>query len=257
MGIWMAAHLVIKKQKVIQTVIFTDLQLTVRALNGEKVGASTLLVNAASIAIRNARRRAGGIQVRLEWCPGHAGVKGGNDADRAARAASGGEELGTTFMPRKLAKFRPVKNRKTMKEDVKTRNIEVAREYWLKTKAGKKFNSKHPHVLAHTFLEKVRRLPRARSALFFQLTTGHAPLQDHLARLRVGDSRVCPHCGIAPETVAHYVLRCRAFAVERHQHLTSLGLEYLNLLFLLSSSSALSPLFNFIRATRRFVDLLG
>ncbi|KAF8597152.1 hypothetical protein BDV93DRAFT_404441, partial [Ceratobasidium sp. AG-I] len=86
----------------------------------------------------------------------------------------------------------------------------------------------------------------------FQLTTGHVPLQAHLARLRAADSNVCPHCSSAPETVAHFILRCPIFASERHQHLTSRGLKFLNLSFLLSSSSALSPLFRYIRATGRF-----
>ncbi|KAF8595693.1 hypothetical protein BDV93DRAFT_456268, partial [Ceratobasidium sp. AG-I] len=85
----------------------------------------------------------------------------------------------------------------------------------------------------------------------------HAPLQNHLARLKVVDSQICPHCGDAPETAAHYVLRCQKFAAERHQFLATQGLEYLNLSYLLSSSSALVPLFRYIKATRRFVDLLG
>ncbi|KAF8601455.1 hypothetical protein BDV93DRAFT_445851, partial [Ceratobasidium sp. AG-I] len=66
----------------------------------------------------------------------------------------------------------------------------------------------------------------------FQLTTGHVPLQDQLSRLRVVETNACPNCGDAPETVAHYLLRCRTFAAERHAHLTSQGLEYLNLSYL-------------------------
>ncbi|KAF8599403.1 hypothetical protein BDV93DRAFT_449402, partial [Ceratobasidium sp. AG-I] len=86
----------------------------------------------------------------------------------------------------------------------------------------------------------------------FQLTTGHIPLQSHLLRLRAVESGVCPHCGDAPETVAHYILRCQTFAAERHQHLTSAGLEFLHLSFLFSQSTVLSPLFRYIKATGRF-----
>lgn len=39
---------------------------------------------------------------------------------------------------------------------------------------------------------------------------------------------------------AHFVTRCRAFAAQRHQHLTCLGLEFLNLSFLFSSPAALA-----------------
>ncbi|KAF8605619.1 hypothetical protein BDV93DRAFT_438556 [Ceratobasidium sp. AG-I] len=59
-------------------------------------------------------------------------------------------------------------------------------------------------------------LSRPRAALLFQLMIGHAPLQDHLARLQVADSRVCPQCSDAPETAAHFVLRCWTFATARH-----------------------------------------
>ncbi|KAF8597933.1 hypothetical protein BDV93DRAFT_426313, partial [Ceratobasidium sp. AG-I] len=110
---------------------------------------------------------------------------------------------------------------------------------------------------ANTFLDKIHSLPRPRASLLFQLTIGHAPLNDHLARLRVVDSKLCSHCGDGPETVAHFILRCRNFAAERHQFLAARGLDFLNLSFLLSSPLALSPLFNYIRATHRFIDLLG
>ncbi|KAF8601131.1 hypothetical protein BDV93DRAFT_401465, partial [Ceratobasidium sp. AG-I] len=95
-------------------------------------------------------------------------------------------------------------------------------------------------------------LPRARASLLFQLTTGHAPLQSHLFRLRAVGSNICPHCGDAPETVAHYILRCQSFAADRNQHLASKGLEFLHLSFLFSQSVALSPLFRYIKATGRF-----
>ncbi|KAF8600543.1 hypothetical protein BDV93DRAFT_447247 [Ceratobasidium sp. AG-I] len=106
-------------------------------------------------------------------------------------------------------------------------------------------------------MERVRNLPRARASLLFQLTTGHIPLQSHLARLRVVESNTCPNCGDAPETVAHFLLRCCTFAAERHAHLTSRGLEFIHLPYLLSSPAALTPLFSFIKATGRFSGMLG
>ncbi|KAF8597044.1 hypothetical protein BDV93DRAFT_407005, partial [Ceratobasidium sp. AG-I] len=89
-GILLAAHLILKSPNIEGAVIFTDSQLAVRSLEGEIVGASPALVRAASRAIRNAARRAGGISVRLRWCPGHGGVRGNQLADREAKAAAGG-----------------------------------------------------------------------------------------------------------------------------------------------------------------------
>ncbi|KAF8596963.1 hypothetical protein BDV93DRAFT_408265, partial [Ceratobasidium sp. AG-I] len=86
----------------------------------------------------------------------------------------------------------------------------------------------------------------------FQLTTGHVPLHAQLSRLRVVESNACPNCGEAPETVAHFLLRCRTFAAECHMHLASRGLEFLNLSYLFLSPDALASLFSFIQATGRF-----
>ena len=113
--------------------------------------------------------------------------------------------------------------------------------YKIGNSAGIKLLGKHPNLTAHSFMGKIRGLPRARASLLFQLTTGHAPLQSHLFRLQVVDTRVCPHCGDAPETVAHILLRCHTFAAERHTHLTSNGLEFLNLSFLLQRRSRSPP----------------
>ncbi|KAF8596556.1 hypothetical protein BDV93DRAFT_454638, partial [Ceratobasidium sp. AG-I] len=81
------------------------------------------------------------------------------------------------------------------------------------------------------------------------ISTGHTPLQSHLFRLQVVDTRICPQCGDAPETVAYYLLRCRAFVEARHAHL--------NLSFLFSSPLALALLFKFIRASGRFAGSIG
>ncbi|KAF8605752.1 hypothetical protein BDV93DRAFT_570408 [Ceratobasidium sp. AG-I] len=89
------------------------------------------------------------------------------------------------------------------------------------------------------------------------MITGHAPLQSHLFRLQVVDTRVCSRCSEAPETVAHFLLRCPAFAGERHAYLTSNGLEFLNLPFLFSSPTVLTPLFQYIRSTGRFSGTIG
>lgn len=255
-GIWMAAHLVLKSPEIVEAIIYTDSQLAIRALEGEKVGASPSLVNSASLAIRNARRRVGGISVRLGWCPGHGGLRGSDEADREARAAARGLSNGQGPLPGKVARFKPRKNPKTSKEAMKTKNLEQAKAQWCASTFGTKHRAKYPKIVAHEFIDNIKHLSRAKAALLFQFSVGHAPLQAHLFRLRVVDTGVCPSCGDAPETVAHYLLRCRTYAAERHRHLSSNGLEFLNLSFLFSSPRALSPLFRFVEDSDRFPGLI-
>jgi ribonuclease HI len=254
-GVWMVVHLIIRSAEVIEAVIFMDSQLAIKALDGMAVGALPSPVASASLAIRNTRRRAGGIRVRLEWCPGHAGISGSSIADSEVRKAAAGQTTGADLLPGKVVAFKPKKNAKMVKEDTKKQNIRKASEYWLLSAAGIKLCEKYPSLLAHTSLDRVKKLPRARATLLFQLSVGHAPLQAHLCRLRAVETQTCPHCNEAPETVAHFICRCQAFAAARHQHLTSRGLEFLNLSFLFTSSTALSPLFSFIRAMNRFPDV--
>ncbi|KAF8600949.1 hypothetical protein BDV93DRAFT_418050, partial [Ceratobasidium sp. AG-I] len=95
-------------------------------------------------------------------------------------------------------------------------------------------------------------LSRARATLLYRLISGHVQLRQHLHRLRAVDSPMCEHCPTAPETVAHFLLRCPQYASERYIYLESSGREFLVLDFLFSSREALAPLFDFIRATGRF-----
>jgi hypothetical protein len=92
--------------------------------------------------------------------------------------------------------------------------------------------------------------------MLFRLITGHAQLQQHLHRLQVVNTPVCEHCGDAPETVAHFILRCPHFASERYLYLESLGRDFLRLDFLFSAPVARLPLFDFLKASGRFTDIL-
>ena len=101
-GIWMAAYLMLKAPEVIQAVIFTDSQLAVRALNGEAAGASPLIFNSVLLVIRSSGRWAGGIPVRLQWCPGYAGIRGSDEANKRARDALVGGEADETYQSKRL-----------------------------------------------------------------------------------------------------------------------------------------------------------
>lgn len=176
--------------------------------------------------------------------------------DALAREAAAGHTKGEDCMLKQVVECLPKKNAKTVKEDMKQKNTQTAIELWQLSKAGKKLHAKFLTLATHTFLDRIKRLPLARASLLFQLSVGHVLLQAHLYRLCSVDTAFCPHCGDAPETVVHFVSRCRTFAAERHQHLNSRGLEYLNLSFLFSSMKTLAPLFGFIKATNRFPGLI-
>lgn len=92
--------------------------------------------------------------------------------------------------------------------------------------------------------------------MLFRLITGHVQLQQHLHRTQVVDSPICEFCETAPETVAHYILRCKHFSSERYIYLESHGYDFSRLEYLFFASEALLPLFDYIKATNRFPSLL-
>ncbi|KZP09159.1 hypothetical protein FIBSPDRAFT_665886, partial [Athelia psychrophila] len=44
---------------------------------------------------------------------------------------------------------------------------------------------------------------------------GHAPLRQHLHRIKCAESPICPDCESGQETVAHFLIFCPA--LERHR----------------------------------------
>lgn len=98
-------------------------QLAIRVLGGVEAGTSPSLLSSTSIAIRNARRRAGGVSLQLRWCLGHGGLRGNVDTDREARMTADRRATRAELLPRKIAKLKPRKNPKTEREDMKIHDV--------------------------------------------------------------------------------------------------------------------------------------
>jgi hypothetical protein len=143
-----------------------------------------------------------------------------------------------------------------IREKVKRDNRDLAELHWLTTNTGLKHTARYPSTIPLDFIRHTAALPRARMVLLYRLITGHVPLRQHLFRIQAVDSPTCSLCNDAPETVAHFLLRCPVVENERYEFLGSRGREFLHLDFLFSSPDALLPLFDFIRATGRLRDTL-
>lgn len=258
-GILLAAHLILNVMKttiVDDATIFTDSQTAISCISGRATGATQILLKAVKRALKRVRSDNGGTTVRLQWCPGHSGIIGNELADSEAKAAIRGKPYPPESIPPSLTNYRPPANAVTLKRHMKEQNKELANSHWLSTEAGTKYSTRYPHLRAGDFLAHTHTLPRARATLLFRLISGHVQLRQHLHRLQAVDSPTCELCGGAPETVAHYLLRCPSSAPERYQHLESRGRDFLRLDFLFFAREALSPLFDFIKATGRFTDIV-
>jgi hypothetical protein len=147
-------------------------------------------------------------------------------------------------------------NVNTLREKLKEESRLQAELHWLTSDTGLKHTARLPSTVPLNFIHLTSALSRARAVLLYRLITGHVPLRHHLFRIQAVDSPTCQHCDEAPETVAHFLTRCPAFADERHEILGSKGRDFLHLDFLFSTREALPPLFDYIRVTGRFRDTL-
>ncbi|EUC55356.1 reverse transcriptase from transposon X-element protein, putative, partial [Rhizoctonia solani AG-3 Rhs1AP] len=132
----------------------------------------------------------------------------------------------------------------------------LAEAHWTASDAHAKFADKYPNISPRHFLAHSRTLTRSKATLLFRLTAGHVQLKQHLYRLQLVDSPKCDHCGNDSETTTHFLFRCPHYARQRREHLASRGPDYLRLAFLLHAPSALEPLFDYVKATGRFADLV-
>jgi ribonuclease HI len=255
-GILLAIHLILSIPQVDSATIFTDSQLAIRSTEGEELGATTSLTRAIARALKRARTRDRGTRVVIQWCPGHQGIPGQEATEREATLVAKGKEFDPSLILTMLNDYRPPTNINTLREKIKEDNRDLARLHWLTSDTGLSHTARFPATDPHDFIYHTATLPRARAVLLYRLITGHIPLRQHLHRIQAVDSPTCQLCTEAPETVAHFLTRCSATADERHEHLGARGRDFLHLNFLFSSSEALLPLFDFIRASGRFTDTL-
>lgn len=194
------------------------------------------------------------ISLHLNWTPGHEGIDGNEKADAEAKKASLGDVSDVESLPRTLREKLPFSSsavRQAMLGKIK----KEAESLWTKSKYYARihrFEEIHP---ASKFIQVTRRMHRKRSALLFQLRTGHAPLESYLFRIGKVDSPRCPNCGQDDETVFHYLIRCPQFANERARLYAEAGHAALSLECLLSSGPLTKHLFKFIGRTGRFPSL--
>ncbi|CUA75215.1 putative RNA-directed DNA polymerase from transposon BS [Rhizoctonia solani] len=258
-GILLAAHLVITAQEdtiVDDVSIYTDSQAAISCINNHSQGASVQLLKATCRAIRLAKKGSGGTPIRIRWCPGHAGVPGNEAADEEANRVASGLIYPPHLIPKFLTEFRPTTNPATCKKAMKAGNRTLAEAHWRASDAHAKFSTKYPNISPRHFLAHSHTLTRSRATLLFRLTTGHIQLRQHLFRLKLVDSPKCEHCRDESETVTHYLFRCPQYAKQRWEHLASRGTAFLRPAFLLHASCALEPLFDYVKDTGRFAELV-
>ena len=137
--------------------------------------------------------------MEISWTPGHADIKGNEEADRMAKAAAEeAKEKSESELP-----AAPTLS------DVKA-GFKKWQERWAKAETGRDLFEFRPRVdykMKHSFESAGAERAVA------QLRTGYVRLNEYLCRVKSIESNTC-QCGEI-ETVTHYLLHCPLFEEER------------------------------------------
>jgi ribonuclease HI len=190
----------------------------------------------------------------VRWTPGHADIKGNEQADEEARKAAA--EGSSRRLPRFLKK--PLlKSRSAMKQAYAGKLKKQAEKAWQKSPRYPRIKDMDSTLPSPAYLKLVADLPRKHCAILFQLRSGHAPLAQHLHRVQKAESPVCPCCNMRNETVGHFLLFCPAHEVAREAMYFEGGRDTRVLSKLLSDPNLLRHLFRFVARTRRLQLVYG
>ena len=194
-----------------------------------------------------------GIEVEIKWTPGHAEIKGNEEADRLAKEASK-EAESMTEEDRTIsqAEFR---------QAVKVHGLTAWQRQWDASEKGRFLYGLKPKVTMKTMFDYPNKKLYNQIA---QLRIGYAKLNDYLYKIGVSDTKNCS-CGEI-ETIEHYLLECENYFDQRERMRTSLfhqtGIVELTTEILLGSNGTdtekdfrpniISALGDFITQTARF-----
>lgn len=146
----------------------------------------------------------------------------------------------------------------TLREQYSKHAKNQARLYWHRSPRYARLAHIDKSLPADTFNTLTAGLKRRHQSILIQLRTGHAPLNEHLFRIKRSETPRCPACrGGGHETVFHYLLVCPHHSIHRRRYLHPLGREADLVTALLSNPKAIKPLMRYIAATGRFKGTHG
>ena len=136
-----------------------------------------------------------GIQVTLQWIPGHCNIKGNDEADRLAKLGA------------KCNQDKESATYGTAKQIIKQKKKEIWMKQWADSDKGRCLYAFMPTPDKGDCINKVKRDVQVS---IFRLRSQHIQLNQHLHKIGVKQDAQCPLCPCPEESVAHHLFECTA-----------------------------------------------
>ena len=134
-----------------------------------------------------------GVEIAMQWIPGHSDIPGNDIADTLAKSGSRQEQppSQTTY--------------ETVKQIIRSNFKEEWLNEWAMGTTGRVL---FKHMTTPNINDNLDKLTRKDQATIFRLRTQHIPLNSHLNRIGAIAEKACPLCNHADETVEHHLFSC-------------------------------------------------
>ena len=232
--------------------VFTDNQAALTNILTPTTSSGQYLVR--RILSKASELQALGWNIQFHWIPALVGVPGNEEADIAAKGATGWSRHGDQSSFRAIHPEHIRTQTTAIRRVIRERLLEEWKKSWQCETRGGELRRVMP-LPAKGIVQVHKGLPRYLSSILTQLRTGKVGLRDFLFSRRVPqvESPECL-CGQGRQTVAHVLLSCRRHAEERERLWTdektsTKGRKVLDLRVLLNSPTYASGAARFVKAT--------
>ena len=134
-----------------------------------------------------------GVEIVMQWIPGHSNIPGNDKADTLAKKGSRQEQ------PHNQTTF------ETAKQIIRSHYKEEWLNEWAMGTTGRAL---FKHMTTPNLNDSIDTLSRKDQTTIFRLRTQHIPLNSHLHRIGAIKEKACPLCDYQEETVEHHLFHC-------------------------------------------------
>lgn len=204
------ALLVGLEARAIRFVVFSDSLSAIRALQWHIRSLNFRHPSILEVACRLYEALRVGVIVKIGWVRGHSGVHGNEEADELSRQARIRQDCDALSVAVTAADLRPV-----------AYSVVKAgwEDEWERSAKGRCLFALHPSVDLPRTLDRLR---GCEARVLSRLRTGHVLLNAWRFQLGMSHSALCP-CGLANETVEHFLLECTRHRVAREDMRRAVG----------------------------------